>query len=75
MSLNLKVGIVGLGAIGLEIAKTIDSKKLPNMNLVSVSSRDLTKAQNKLENQNSKPKQTTIEDTETLSDIIIKSAH
>ena len=50
MSFNLKVGIVGLGAIGLEIAKTIDSKKLPNMNLVSVSSRDLTKAQNKLEN-------------------------
>ena len=65
MSLNLKVGIVGLGAIGLEIAKTIDSKKLPNMNLVSVSSRDLTKAQNKLENLRSKPRLTTIDETVT----------
>ena len=50
MSLNLKVGIVGLGAIGLEVAKTIDAKKLPNMRLVSVSSRNLTKAENKLKN-------------------------
>ena len=50
MSLNLKVGIVGLGAIGLEIAKKIDAKKLPNMRLVAVSSRDLTKAKNKLKN-------------------------
>jgi aspartate dehydrogenase len=74
MSLNLKVGIVGLGAIGLEIAKTIDSEKLPNMSLVSVSSRDLTKAQNKLETLKSKPKLTNIDETVILSDIIIESA-
>lgn len=74
MSQNLKVGIVGLGAIGLEIAKTIDSKKLPNMSLVSVSSRDLTKAQNKLESLKSKPKLTNIDETVILSDIIIESA-
>ena len=74
MSQNLKVGIVGLGAIGLEIAKTIDSKKLPNMSLVSVSSRDLTKAQNKLERLKSKPKLTNIDETVILSDIIIESA-
>ena len=74
MSQNLKVGIVGLGAIGLEIAKTIDSEKLPNMSLVSVSSRDLTKAQNKLETLKSKPKLTNIDETVILSDIIIESA-
>ena len=74
MSQNLKVGIVGLGAIGLEIAKTIDSKKLPNMSLVSVSSRDLTKAQNKLDKLQSKPKLTNIDETVMLSDIIIESA-
>ena len=74
MSLNLKVGIVGLGAIGLEIAKTIDAKKLPNMRLVSVSSRDLTKAKNKLKNLKSEPKLTNIDETVALSDVIIESA-
>ena len=74
MSLNLKVGIVGLGAIGLEVAKTIDAKKLPNMRLVSVSSRNLTKAENKLKNLKSKPKLTSIHETVTLSDVIIESA-
>ena len=72
MSLNLKVSIVGLGAIGLEIAKTIDSEKLPNMSLVSVSSRDLTKAQNKLETLKSKPKLTNIDETAILSSFLMK---
>ena len=74
MSLNLKVGIVGLGAIGLEIAKSIDANKLSNMRLVAVSSRDLTKAGNKLNSLKSEPKLTSIPEVGTLSDVIIESA-
>ena len=35
-----KIGIVGLGAIGLQIAKTIDGGDLPNLDLAAFSIPD-----------------------------------
>ena len=44
MSKRYKVGIVGLGAIGLQIARTIDQGNLSNFDLVAIAARDEKKA-------------------------------
>ena len=49
MSKRYKVGIVGLGAIGLQIARTIDQGHLTNFDLVAIATRDEKKAAKNLE--------------------------
>ena len=44
MSKRYKVGIVGLGAIGLQIARTIDQGNISNFDLVAIATRDEKKA-------------------------------
>ena len=49
MSKRYKVGIVGLGAIGLQIARTIDQGDISNFDLVAIATRDEKKAAKNLE--------------------------
>ena len=49
MSKRYKVGIVGLGAIGLQIARTIDQGNVSNFDLVAIATRDEKKAAKNLE--------------------------
>ena len=49
MSKRYKVGIVGLGAIGLQIARTIDQGNISNFDLVAIATRDEKKAAKNLE--------------------------
>ena len=44
MSKRYKVGIVGLGAIGLQISRTIDQGNVSNFDLVAIATRDEKKA-------------------------------
>ncbi|MBT4353287.1 MAG: NAD(P)-binding domain-containing protein, partial [Rhodospirillaceae bacterium] len=72
MSLKYNVGIVGLGAIGLQIAQTIDLGKLPQMRVSVVCSRDHVKAKNNLKTLKSQPSITSIENVAKQSDVIIE---
>ena len=49
MSKRYKVGIVGLGAIGLQIARTIDQGNVSNFDLVAIATRDEKKAAKNLD--------------------------
>ena len=74
MSLKYNVGIVGLGAIGLQIAQTIDLGKLPQMRVSVVCSRDQVKAKNNLKTLKSQPSITSIENVAKQSDVVIECA-
>ena len=74
MSLKYNVGIVGLGAIGLQIAQTIDLGKLPQMRVSVVCSRDQVKAKKNLKTLKSQPSITSIENVAKQSDVVIECA-
>ena len=60
MSKRYKVGIVGLGAIGLQIARTIDQGNVSNFDLVAIATRDEKKASKNLETFDHMPNITSI---------------
>lgn len=56
MSKTLRLGIGGLGAIGLAVAKRVDAGDIPGFTLVAVSARDLAKAATKIASFRTRPK-------------------
>ena len=48
MAIELKLGIGGLGAIGLEVARHVDGGGIPGLKLAAVSARDQAKARTKI---------------------------
>ena len=74
MSSLLKVGIVGLGAIGLQIAQTIDRNTLPDTELVAIASHNQVKAKRNLARFSSIPEITNIREVAEQSDVIIECA-
>ena len=69
-----KIGIVGLGAIGLQIAKTIDGGDLPNLDLAAVAARDKKKAQQNLGSFRNVPLITSVEGGCESADVIVECA-
>ena len=69
-----KIGIVGLGAIGLQIAKTIDGGDLPNLDLAAVAARDKKKAQQNLSSFRNVPLITSVEGVCESADVIVECA-
>ena len=74
MSKRYKVGIVGLGAIGLQIARTIDQGNLSNFDLVAIAARDEKKAAKNLENFDHIPDITSIKNVCASADVIVECA-
>ena len=74
MSKRYKVGIVGLGAIGLQIARTIDRGNLSNFDLVAIAARDEKKAAKNLENFDHIPDITCIKNVCASADVIVECA-
>lgn len=74
MSKRYKVGIVGLGAIGLQIARTIDQGNISNFDLVAIATRDEKKAAKNLETFDHLPDITSIKNVCTRADIIVECA-
>ena len=74
MSKRYKVGIVGLGAIGLQIARTIDQGNISNFDLVAIATRDEKKAAKKLENFDHVPDITSIKNVCASADVIVECA-
>ncbi len=74
MAGDLKVGIGGLGAIGLKIAECLDSGLLPGLRLGAVSARDHGKARRNLSGLSAMPDVTTLAGLADTCDVIIECA-
>lgn len=69
----LKIGLVGCGAIGAQIANAIDSG-LVDADLVSVCDHNLKAALALIESLQHKPKRTDLEELVELSDVVVEAA-
>ncbi|MBH67654.1 MAG: aspartate dehydrogenase [Rhodospirillaceae bacterium] len=71
---EISVGIIGLGAIGLQVAKAIDQGQLTNLRLVAISSKNINKAAENVATFAQVPCVTTIEEVVVKSDVVIECA-
>ncbi|WP_027284359.1 aspartate dehydrogenase [Rubritepida flocculans] len=73
MAGELKVGIAGLGAIGLHLAKALD-RGVEGLRLVAVSARDRAKAEARLAGFRSRPKLVPLAALADDADIVVEAA-
>ncbi len=70
--MTLKVGIAGLGAIGLKVARALDEGRLPGLSLVAVSARDVEKAKTTLAGFKSPVPVVSLEDLPAKADVVVE---
>lgn len=68
----MKVGIAGLGAIGLAVAQRIDGGAIPGLSLAAVSARDAAKAEQKLASFRSRPALASLPGLARSADVIVE---
>lgn len=68
----LRVGVAGLGTIGLKVAKVLDSGSIPNMTLVGVCSRSEEKARQSVADFQSPPPVVDGEELAKTCDLIVE---
>lgn len=68
----MKVGIAGLGAIGLKVARTIDVGGIPGLTLAAVSVRDMDKATRNLAGLTTRPQLTSLAALAQIADVIVE---
>lgn len=68
----LKLGIAGLGAIGLAVARKIDGGAVPGITLSAVAVRDRAKAAAKLADLRSKPRLVSLPELAEHADIVLE---
>lgn len=69
----LKIGLVGCGAIGAEIARAIDSKEI-DADLVAVCDHNFATAKALIDSLKNKPIKTGLEELVSLSDLVVEAA-
>ena len=69
----MKVGLIGCGTIGTEIAHSID-KEIPQMNLIAICDKEKEKAERLRKSLREKPPLTTLEELLNLVDLAIEAA-
>lgn len=69
---ELTVGIGGLGAIGLPVARALDRGEVPGLRLVAVAARDADKARRNLEGFRSPPALVALEQLAERADIVVE---
>jgi aspartate dehydrogenase len=74
MARELTVGIGGLGAIGLKIARSLDNGLIPGLRLGAVSARDHDKARRNLAGLTAMPNITTLAGLSETCDVIVECA-
>jgi aspartate dehydrogenase len=75
---DLKLGIAGLGAIGLDVARKVDAGKIPGIRLVAASARDRAKARRATEDFRAPPALLDLASLAEASDVVVEclpSAH
>jgi len=70
--MTLKVGIAGLGAIGLKVARALDDGRLPGLVLAAVSARDVEKAKRTLAGFKSPVPVVALEDLPACADVVVE---
>lgn len=73
MATTLRLGIGGLGAIGLAVAKKVDAGEIPGLRLVAVSARDQAKARAHIAGFKSAPKLVSLAELADEADVILES--
>jgi len=69
----IKVGLVGCGVIGTEIARAID-EKIPQMRLVAICDRNKSREERLKRSLNAKPESMNMEDLIERADLVIEAA-
>lgn len=69
----LKLGIGGLGAIGLAVARKIDAGAVPGLALAAVSARDQAKARDRIAGLVSKPRLVSLGELAEYADVVIEA--
>ena len=69
---DLTVGVAGLGAIGLQVAKALDSGSIPGLRLVGVCSRSIDKSRQNVASFKYPPEITDSENLARMCDIIVE---
>ena len=72
MAPALKLGIGGLGAIGLTVARKVDAGEIPGLTLVAVSARDQDKARARIAGFKSAPKLVSLAGLAEEADVILE---
>lgn len=68
----LKLGIGGLGAIGMSVARRVDAGDIPGLQLVAVAARDPVKAQARIAELTSAPKLVSLAGLAEAADVILE---
>jgi aspartate dehydrogenase len=69
---NLKLGVAGLGAIGMVVARAVDAGQVPGIGLVAVSMRDRAKAQRAFAGFKSVPRLVGLDELAEAADVIVE---
>lgn len=72
MAATLKLGIGGLGAIGLAVARRVDQGGIPGLQLAAVSARDQEKARVKIRDLKSRPELVSLAGLADIADVILE---
>lgn len=72
MSSMLKLGIGGLGAIGLAVARRVDRGEIPGMTLAAVSARDEARARERISTLRSPPKLVALSELALHADVVLE---
>lgn len=70
---KLRLGIAGLGAIGLAVARRIDAGEIEGISLVAVSARNRTKALDRVADFRAPPRIVALAELANLADIVLES--
>ncbi len=70
----LKVAVAGLGAIGLPLARALDSGRVPGLKLAVVAVRDATKAAVTMEHFKAPPRVVPIDEIGLAADVVVECA-
>lgn len=71
---TLKVGVGGMGAIGLKVAGVLDAGEIPGLELAAVSARDTEKAQRNMADFRAKVPVVALNELADLSDVVVECA-
>jgi aspartate dehydrogenase len=69
---DLKLGIAGLGAIGMGLARAVDAGTVPGLRLVAVSARDQGKAQKAIGGFKSPPRLVGLAELAEAADVVVE---
>ena len=72
--MEYRVGIAGLGAIGMRLARALDGGEIPGMRLAAVSASDLDRAARRVADFAAPPMAVVAEDLAAHADIVVECA-